>query len=37
VTKNLISAGNILGIKVIDHLIITKNDFYSFAVLQKID
>jgi len=31
VTKNLISAGNILGIKVIDHLIITKNDFYSFA------
>ena len=31
VTKNLVSAGNILGIKVIDHLIITQNSFYSFA------
>lgn len=32
ITKNLVSAGNILGIKVIDHLIITKNGFCSFAL-----
>ena len=29
-TKNLISIGNLLGIKVIDHLIIGKNNYYSF-------
>jgi DNA repair protein RadC len=29
-TKNLISIGNLLGIKVLDHLIIGKNNYYSF-------
>lgn len=29
-TNNLISVGNILGIKVIDHVIIGKNNYYSF-------
>ena len=29
-TKNLIDVGNILGIKVIDHIIIGKNNYYSF-------
>ena len=29
-TKNLISVGNLLGIKVIDHLIIGKDNYYSF-------
>ncbi|KKQ24538.1 MAG: hypothetical protein US40_C0003G0080 [Candidatus Roizmanbacteria bacterium GW2011_GWC2_37_13] len=31
ITKDLVAAGNILGIKVIDHLIITKDSFYSLA------
>jgi len=30
-TKNLVSAGNMLEIRVIDHLIISDNGFYSFA------
>lgn len=30
VTKRLVEAGKILGIEVIDHIIITKNNFYSF-------
>lgn len=30
ITKDLVSAGNILGIEVIDHIIITKNEYYSF-------
>lgn len=29
-TKNLISVGNILGIKVVDHVIIGKDNYYSF-------
>ena len=29
-TKNLISIGNLLGIKVIDHIIIGNNNYYSF-------
>lgn len=29
-TKNLISVGNILGIKVLDHIIIGQNSYYSF-------
>lgn len=29
-TKNLIAVGNILGIKVVDHVIIGKNNYYSF-------
>lgn len=29
-TKNLISVGNILGIKVLDHIIIGNNNYYSF-------
>ncbi|PJC31427.1 hypothetical protein CO049_04225, partial [Candidatus Roizmanbacteria bacterium CG_4_9_14_0_2_um_filter_36_12] len=31
VTRNLISAGKLLDIEVIDHLIITKEGFYSFV------
>ena len=30
VTNNLISVGNILGIKLIDHVIISSNNYYSF-------
>ena len=30
ITKNLINVGNILGIKVIDHVIIGKKNYYSF-------
>ena len=30
ITKRLIKAGKILGIEVIDHIIVTKNDFLSF-------
>lgn len=30
ITENLIAAGNILGIQVIDHLIVTKEGFFSF-------
>jgi DNA repair protein RadC len=30
ITKRLIEAGKILGIEVIDHIIVTKNNFYSF-------
>jgi len=30
ITNNLISVGNILGIKVVDHIIIGKNNYYSF-------
>ncbi len=29
-TKRLVKAGKILGIEVIDHIIVTKNDFFSF-------
>lgn len=35
-TKNIKSAGDILGIKLLDHLIITKEGFYSFADEGKI-
>jgi DNA repair protein RadC len=30
ITKRLVEAGKILGIEVIDHIIVTKNNFYSF-------
>ena len=30
ITKTLVNVGNILGIKVIDHLIIGNNNYYSF-------
>ena len=30
ITKNLIEIGNIMGIKIVDHLIIGKNNYYSF-------
>ena len=30
-TKRLISAGNIMGIKVLDHIVIGHDDYYSFA------
>lgn len=30
-TKRLVEAGKILGISVLDHMIITKNNYYSFA------
>ena len=30
VTNNLIEVGKILGIKVLDHIIITKDKYYSF-------
>ena len=30
ITKRLVEAGKILGIEVIDHIIVTKNDFFSF-------
>ena len=30
ITNNLIQAGNLLGIKVVDHIIICKNNYYSF-------
>ena len=30
ITNNLINAGNLLGIKVLDHVIICKNKYYSF-------
>lgn len=30
-TKNLIEVGNVLGIKVLDHVIIGKNNYYSFV------
>lgn len=30
ITKRLVEAGKILGIKVIDHIIVAKNDFLSF-------
>ena len=30
ITKRLVDAGKILGIEVIDHIIITKNGFFSF-------
>ena len=30
ITKRLVEAGKILGIEVIDHIIIGKNDYYSF-------
>lgn len=30
VTKNLIEVGNVLGIKVVDHIIIGRNNYYSF-------
>lgn len=31
VTKRLVNAGDILGIKVLDHMIIGSKDYYSFA------
>lgn len=31
VTQRMANAGNLLGIKVIDHMIISKKDYYSFA------
>ena len=30
ITQKLVEAGNILGIEVIDHIIVTKKDFFSF-------
>ncbi|MDA2922465.1 DNA repair protein RadC [Patescibacteria group bacterium AH-259-L07] len=30
ITKRLVKAGKILGIEIIDHIIVTKNDFFSF-------
>ncbi len=30
ITKRLVDSGNILGIEVIDHIIVTKNNFFSF-------
>lgn len=30
ITRNLIQSGNLLGIKVIDHVIVGKNNYYSF-------
>ena len=30
ITKNLISVGNMLGVKVVDHIIVGKNNYYSF-------
>ena len=35
-TNRLVEVGKILGIPVLDHIIITRNDFYSFADHQKI-
>jgi len=29
-TKNLVKAGNIIGIEVIDHIIVTNDNYYSF-------
>jgi len=29
-TQKLVAAGKILGIEVTDHIIVTKNDFFSF-------
>ncbi len=37
VTRRLEEAGRILGIRVIDHIIITKNSFYSFKENKLID
>jgi len=31
VTQRLVDAGEIIGISVIDHIIISKSDYYSFA------
>jgi DNA repair protein RadC len=31
ITRNLVEAGNMMKIKVIDHIIIAGNTFYSFA------
>lgn len=36
VTKNLIDVGKLLGIEVIDHIIISNDDFYSFFENKKI-
>ena len=30
ITKQLVEAGKLLGIKVIDHVIVTKDSYYSF-------
>ena len=30
ITKNLISVGNLLGIKVVDHIIVGRDNYYSF-------
>ena len=30
ITKQLINVGNLLGIKIIDHVIIGSNNYYSF-------
>ena len=31
ITKKIVEAGNLLDIKVLDHLIVTSEGFYSFA------
>ena len=31
ITNNLIEASKILGVKFLDHIIITKNNYYSFV------
>lgn len=36
VTKNMIEVGNIMGIKVLDHLIVSRNDYYSYLEEGKI-
>jgi DNA repair protein RadC len=37
VTKRMVNAGKILGIKVLDHIIIGDNDYYSFADVSQLD
>jgi len=36
ITKNIKEAGELLGINLLDHLIITKNEFYSFRKSGKL-
>ncbi len=37
ITRNLVKAGNILGIKVLDHIIVCKNNYYSFLENDDLD
>jgi len=36
-TKSLVSAGKILGIRVLDHIVIGHDDYYSFADASQLD